>query len=284
MTYAQRQINLTFQQPNGESIHLPGLKVAAIVDMPGGIQAMSSLQMNVWGMTLAHMNQFSSAGSQMVALSNYSVTVTAGDLNGKMSNVFEGAMCQAYMDFSAIPDVSFVVAATAGFFWKGTPAAPHHYAGPHNAEDIIRALAQQIGYNFVNDNGAHAVITDQYLYGSPVQNIQRVAAAARFAFDIHNDTVTIWPNEGVRDNVIIDVGPQTGLVGYPSYYEAGFMVRSQFNPDIVRGRRIQLTSSIPKSNGLWPIQTVTHELSTQQEDGPWFTTVRLCPPPYVPNN
>jgi hypothetical protein len=130
------------------------------------------------------------------------------------------------------------------------------------------------------------VIRDQYLYGSAVSQIMQVAQAAAIPVEIANGTVTIWPNNGVRDSVEIDLGPDTNppMVGYPTYYEAGFIVTSQFNPRMLGGRNVNLTSSIPKANGTFPIQTVTHQLSTLTPDGPWFTTCRLSPPPYVPAN
>ncbi len=283
MTFAQRQINLIFSDAQG-TVELDGLKVSAIVDMPGGLQASAMLQLHVWGMTLAQMNQFSSVGTQFAAISRPGVTVLAGDVGGRMSNIFEGTIYRSFMDFSAIPEVCLVVAAVTGLYQKALPGAPRHYAGAQNAEDIIRALVASTNLQFVNDGGAHAVVRDQYVYGSVVQQIQQVAHAAGFPVEFSQGTVTIWPNDGYRDSVVIPLGPDNGLVGYPTYWESGFVVRSEFNPEIRMGRQIQLTSSIPKSNGTWPVQTVTHELSTQQQDGPWFTTTRLSPPPYVPLN
>lgn len=283
MSYAQRQINLQFQNKSG-TLDLSGLQVSAIVDMPGGTQASGSLQMHVFGMALEQMNNFSSVGSQFVALADENVTVLAGDVGEPLTNVFEGNIFRAFMDFSAIPEVSFVVAARAGLYHHAAPAAPNTYKGSHNAEDIIQALAQSIGFMFVNDGGAHAVLRDQYVYGSVIQQIKTVAGAAGFPVEIAHNTITIWPNEGVRDEVIIDVNENTGLVGYPTYYPSGFIVKTLFNPLIEMGRRINLKSTIPKANGIWHVQTVTHELYTQQQDGPWFTTTRLSPPPYVAKN
>jgi hypothetical protein len=114
--------------------------------------------------------------------------------------------------------------------------------------------------------------------------MQAVARAAAFPLVIENGTVTIWPNDGTRDDVVIELGPKTGLVGYPTFWEAGFVVKSEFNPLIANGRAVKLTSSIPKANGSWPTQNVTHELSTLSPDGPWFTTARLAPSVYVPVN
>jgi hypothetical protein len=284
MTFAQRQINLQFSNDQG-MLELDGLRCEAIITMSGGYASAAQLQLRVFGMTLAQMSQYSSTGTNMVAVQNASIIVSAGNVGGTMSQVFAGTLIKSFPDFSGIPDVSFVCAAVAGFFYKASPAAPNSYQGPQNAEDIISALAASIGYQFVN-NGAHAVLQNQYLSGSVIDQIGVVANAASFARDISNNTVTIWPNGGTRDNTVIALGPNSNppMVGYPTFWEAGFIVKSEFNPNIGNGRTINLTSSIPKANGSWPIQTVTHELSSVTPSGPWFTTARLCPSIFVPVN
>jgi len=61
-------------------------------------------------------------------------------------------------------------------------------------------------------------------------------------------------------------------------------VKSEFKPTVTNGRMINLTSGIPKANGLFPIIQSTHEISTLTPDGPWFTISKLAPGPYVPRN
>lgn len=279
MTFAQRQINLQFSNDQG-AVELDGLRCEAIITNPGGYSGYGQLQLRVFGMTLNQMNQYSSTGTNMVAVQNASIIVSAGNVGGTISQVFAGTLIRSFPDFSGAPDVSFVCAAIAGYFYKSSPAAPNSYKGAQNAEDIIRALTASIGFQFVN-NGAHAVLQNQYLSGSAIDQIATVARAASFATAIENNTVTIWPNNGTRDDTVIALGPTTGMVGYPTYWEAGFIVKSEFNQNIGNGRTINLTSSIPKANGSWPIQTVTHELSSVTPDGPWFTTAKLCPSNYV---
>ena len=283
MSYAARQINLLFRSSAGV-LELNGLQVSAVINLAGGTQCSARLQMHIWGMTLQQMDQYSSVGSQLVAVAENSVTVMAGNQGAPMSNAFEGTIYRAFMDFSSIPNVAFVVSGVAGLYQRALPSVPNQYAGPHAAENIIATLAQRGGFLFVNAGGAHAILRDQYVYGSVVQQIEQVAAAAGFPVEIAKGTVTIWPNLGFRDTLVIPVNASLGMVGYPTYYEAGFIVKTQYNPDIEMGRQIQLASTIPKANGLWPVQTVTHELSTQQQGGPWFTTARLAPPPYVAQN
>lgn len=284
MSFAVRQINLQFTSANGKTLKLEGLRCSAVITNPGGNSAFGQLQLQVYGMTLDQMNEYSSTGSNMVAVQDQSVTVTAGNQNGSLNQVFSGTLISSFIDLSNVPEVSFVCAAVAGYYNKAAPSAPNTYEGSQKAEDIIAALAGQIGYAFENKNGATAVVQNQYLSGSIIDQMQAVARAASFPMIIENKTVTIFPNNGTRDDIIIEMSAETGLVGYPSYWEAGFVVRSEFNPIITIGRIINLKSQLPKANGKFPIQYVTHELSTLTPDGPWFTTSKLSPAVYVPVN
>lgn len=283
MSFVQRQISVQFSTDT-QTFDLEGLKVSVIISQFGGSLGQGQMQMSVWGMSLDQMNELSSIGSVPAVVTSNSVTVSAGDVGGKMTQVFYGTIVRSFPDFSGSPDVCFTVTATAGYYQKAQTIPAKHYSGSNNAETIIQALAESVGLVFENPNNVHVVVRDQYLYGSAMSQIMQVAQAAAIPVEIANGTVTIWPNDGVRDSVEIDLGPDNGLVGYPTYYEAGFIVTSEFNPRMLGGRNVNLTSSIPKANGTFPIQTVTHQLSTLTQDGPWFTTCRLSPPPYVPAN
>lgn len=284
MTFAVRQINLQFTSTDGSLVNLEGLRCSAVITNPGGYSAFGQLQLKVFGMTLEQMNQYSSTGTNMVAVQDQSVTVSAGNFGGTLNQVFSGTLISSYIDFSSVPDVSFTCAAVAGYYNKAAPSAPNTYPGAQNAEDIIASLASAIGYTFNNTNKAHFVLQNQYTSGSIIDQIQQVARAASLPIVIENNSVTIWPNDGTRDNIVIELNATTGLVGYPSYWEAGFIVKSEFNPVISNGRTINLTSTLPKANGQFPVQYVTHEISTLSPEGPWFTTSKLSPGPYVSKN
>lgn len=286
MTFAKRKINLSFTSADGSVVNLSGLRCSAIITNPGGNTAFGQIQLRVYGMTLEQMNQYSSSGSNMVAVQNQSVTVFAGNEGGAMNEVFSGTLISSFIDLSHQPEVCFVCAAVAGYYNKAAPSAPNTYQGAQNAEDIIASLVGLMGspWSFNNPNKAHAVLQNQYLSGSIIDQIQTVARNASFPMAIENNTVTIWPNDGTRDDVVIEVSSLTGMVGYPSYWEAGFVVKTEFNPVITTGRTINLTSGLPKANGSFPVQYVTHELSTLTPDGPWFTVSKLSPSVYVAKN
>lgn len=286
MTFAVRQINLVFTTPNQDPVVLKDIKCHAVITNPGGYHAFGQLQLKVWGMTLEQMNTYSAVGTNQVVLQNQSVTVFAGDQGGTINQVFSGGIVSSYIDLAHQPEIAFSCAALAGYKPKGTPSAPNSWPDSINAEDVIQALVKQMGspWECVVAPGTHAVLQNQYVSGSIIDQILAIAKNARLPIKIENNKIYIWPNDGYIDDTIVEIGPDTGLVGYPSYWEAGFIVKSEFKPSITNGRAVNLKSGLPKANGKFPIIYSTHELATQTPDGPWFTTSKLAPFPYVPNN
>lgn len=287
MTFAIRQINLQFSNKKGEILDLKGLRCNAVINNPGGSAAFGKLHLQVYGMTLEHMNAYSSTGANLVFVQQNRVTVSAGNQGSALSQIFSGTIISSYIDFSSIPDVSFVVEAVSGYYQQGVQIAPLQVNGSANVEDLIKSIAESNGFTFKNSlapNNAHFVVQNQYISGSAMEQMSTLANLAKFPMIVENDTISIWGNEKVRDLVQINVNPQTGLIGYPSYWAAGFMIKQEFSPENLIGRIVNLKSVIPKSNGPWPIQMATHELSTLTPNGSWFTTSRLSPQPYVAKN
>lgn len=278
MSFVTRQINLQFSGSQEGKVVLEGMRCQAVIFNPGGDNSIAQIQLKVYGMSLEHMNRYSSEGANLVQAQNYSVTVVVGDEGNPLLQVFSGHIYSSFIDFSSVPDVSFVVSAAAGYLEKVTPVAPNTYPGSQNAEDIIEALTNSMGkpWAFQNyNNNAHAIVTNQYLSGSVIQQIQTVAKAACLPIKIENNTVSIWSNGTNVDGVIVAISPQQGLVGYPAYIPAGFSIKTQFNASITNGRKINLTTAIIKANGLWDAHVITHELSSVTPDGPWFTNCIL---------
>ena len=290
MSFVKRNIVLQFSNNKGtDEINLSGLRSVVTVTNPGGNNSYGALVLKVYGMTLDQMNTYSSTGANFTALSNQSITVSAGSEGSIPLQIFSGTLRRSYIDFSNIPDVAFVCEATSGLFQKVKPIDSLQSKGNANAEDLIKALAESNGFGFTNavgDSAAHFVLQNQYAEGSAISQIETIASASNFAIAIENNRVYIWANGKTRDDTIINVNEYTGMVGYPSYWDAGLIVKQEFNGSVLTGRQIQLDSIIPKSKGLWNIISTTHELSTIIADGPWFTTSKLAwkETPNVPNN
>ena len=281
MSFVARQINLQFSGSISGPVVLKGLRCQAMISNPGGSNSYGSLSIKIYGMSLTHMNEFSLASANLVSAENYSIAVLAGDYGHPLVSAFNGHIISSYIDFTESPDVAFIVSAVSGYYEKASPSAPNTYQGAQNAEDIIKSLTTSMvasdgnKWAFTNNN-AHAVIFNQYVSGSILDQITDIANIAGFPWKIENNTVSIWENTGNSDNVVIDISPQTGLVGYPSYWAQGFYIKTQFSQLITNGRKINLSQTvIPKANGPWDIHAITHELSTLTPDGTWFSNARL---------
>lgn len=282
MSFVERAIDVQFilsegslDEDENNLVTLTGHRCQALISNPGGDNMVGSLQLRIFGMKQRDMNKFSTQGANPMSYKNNTVKVSAGDVGGQIRQVFEGTIIRSAINYNTAPDVSFDVTAVSAFFAQVAPTSPNSYKGNIDVATVIEALAKSIGYAFHN-NGVSVMLSNQYLSGSAVDQINTIANAARIPVCIENGVVSIWPNDGARDGLTIALSPQTGMVGYPEFTDIGFLVRSLFNQDIQNGRRLNVHDSvIEKANGDWMVQTVTHELSTMEPNGPWFTRANL---------
>jgi len=285
MTFAKKQLTIIFSI-DGKELYLEGLRCHALIRNAGGANAFSNAEIVINGMTLDQMNKYSSTGATTaqgaLALNKITVTILAGDQNEVIGQVFSGQVLKSYIDFSSVPEVAFVCSAQSGLWEKANPAKANSWKGTQDVEVLIESLVKQMGspWTFKN-NGAHAVVQNQYVYGSIINQIQKLAKYSSIPLSIDGNVISIWPNDGTRDNMVIDVSSETGLIGYPSFNEIGFSIKTEYNPNMINGRIVNLKTVIPKANGKAPIQSSAHELSTLTPDGPWFTNVILSPSSYV---
>jgi hypothetical protein len=240
-----------------------------------GVQA----QVKVWGLSLAQMNAYCSRIPTAVGLNQFSLSIAAGDLNGNLVEVVTGPIWESFIDLTGAPESCFVVSMT-GIYTAANPTAPQSQSGAQNAEDLIASICAGAGFTLKN-NGAHAVLRNQVAYGSALDQIDRIARAAGFAWSWIGDTFFIWPADGTVDDTVVQIGPNTTpqMVNYPQYWQQGVIVTSLFNPQVRLGRQMEVVGSVlTKANGLWQIVGVQHDLATMLDKGPWFTTATLASP------
>jgi hypothetical protein len=65
------------------------------------------------------------------------------------------------------------------------------------------------------------------------------------------------------------------MVGYPAFAQNAIYVKSLFNPLIVFGTLAKVTSSLPVASKTLRVNAVSHTLSSESPNGPWFTTASL---------
>jgi hypothetical protein len=277
MAFTERQLKFTFSGSPAGSFSAAGLRAMVSVQQytgPIGVRA----EVKIWGLSLAQMTAYSTPISSAInaALPDARLIVEAGDQTG-FSKVIDAPIFQSYIDFSETPDSAFYVF-VAGIYDKSDPNSGQSWKGTQNAEQIIAGLCALGGYNFAN-NGAHQPLRNPSVPPDSIINqIEAIASEADFEWSWGlNNAVSIWPQGGTADDVVIDVGPATdpAMVGYPKWWPLGLIVTSLFNSEIQLARTMNVISSIPNAQGKWAIQNVRHELATMMEKGPWFTTAVL---------
>lgn len=273
MSFVQRQLRFTFSGEKVGTLSVKGLRAIANVQAYIG-KAGVAAQLCVWGMKLEQMNAYSSARPAGVGIEEFSVAIEAGDIDAPLYKIVDAAIWRSFLDLEGAPDSAFNVT-VAGTLYKGakTIAAQSH-AGSQPAETLIQSICNASGLTLHN-NGAHNVLRNHATYGSAIDQIVDIARAAQFKVSFFGNNVYIWPETGNRDDVTVDVGPDTGMVGYPRWWEMGLIVTTRFNREIQVGRQVRVTSSIPKANGVWSAMQVNHELGTMFDNAPWFTTAVL---------
>jgi hypothetical protein len=291
MSFAKRAINIRFllnndvlSSNNTNTLDLTGYQCELTVSNPGAVLVAQTLQMHIYGMSPADMNQFSTDGLNALSVRDDQVIVSAGDVGGNIRQIFAGTITAAFSDYSGMPDVAFVVSAQAAFFHKIQPSNANSFKGEADVATIISGLCKQIGFT-PHNNGVNTSVTDQYLKGSIIEQINKICDIAGIACAIEGTNVYIWPNSGTRDNQTFTISPENGRVGYPTFTPMGIQVKTLFNSDLQTGRQIIVKSSIPKAaKDDWVVQNATHDLSTLTNDGPWFTIINLVKRGYALSN
>jgi hypothetical protein len=295
MSFAERVLRFSFSGAASGSFSAAGLR-AAVSIRASPDRAGSAATARIWGLTLEQMTQYSSKLASVpggIQVQQFNLIIEAGDTRpvtsgihlggvtvpvnnpgGNLQQVINGPIFTSSIDLSGAPDSVFNIICM-DTFTASNPIAPQSWPGTQNAEDLIASICAAASLTFDNSAGAHAVLRNQSVYGSAIDQIARIANNAELNWKKDGNTISIWPHDSAIDDVVIPLGPDTGLVGYPSFADVSLIVTSLFNPEIQIGRRINLTSSIPNANGVWQVVQVNHDLTTMMAKGPWFTTARL---------
>jgi hypothetical protein len=279
MSFVKRAITVNFQLSNDDfgngnnSLTVSGLRVEAMISEAGGT-AGSTLYAKIYGMRESDMLKCCTYAQFYNDLKKIVVTVIAGDSVAGMSQVFQGTIHDCRIDYDNAPDVALVIQCRAGYYEQVSSAAPNSHAGSCDVATMIQSLAKSIGFQFKN-SGVNQSLQNHYTYGSVIEQIQDIARAAQIDLSISNGKITIWPVGAGNDSEEIVISPANGLRGYPTFISYGYQITSEFNADIVHGRKCQLTTSIQRANGKFYILSVQHMISSEMPEGPWFSMAIL---------
>ncbi|MGF6633519.1 baseplate hub protein [Paraburkholderia sp. MM6662-R1] len=288
MTFKERQIDVQFTLaddafPGGsKTLSLKRHRIQASISSEArGAFAHYAIAIRIFGMRLLDMNALTIWNREGVLNATNRITVTAGNAGEMLYTVFDGTIFGAVPQFDDNGESSFVVTGRGALMEQVTPAAPKHYEGTLDVRSLIAGLAQQAGLTF-QDHGVTAKISGQYLWGSTMDQIERLAMASRtVALLDHRRVLHIWPADGFPKLPEVNLAPGQGLIGYPKFEPTGMVVRAEFDPALLYGSQVNVKSIIPLATGKWSIISLTHDLTTLTPNGGWFTDLRLNLPGFT---
>jgi len=293
-TFSRRRINLRFTLGRGDfgaagedAVELTGYRVSATIDKTGGV-SFTTTNLRVWGLPLDVMNKLIILGRGIAqnARERNTVTISAGDDESGLSVVFVGNIIECWADFNSSPEVCLNVFASAGYVDKLKPVPPTSYKGTVDARTVMAGIAAQMSPPVpLEDGGVDVKLSNPYYPGTLWDQALDCAREGQFNLFLDDTVLAIWPRGGSRGGLIPDIGPDTGLVGYPAHTQGGIEFTTLFNPSIVFGGRVKLRSILsPVIGDTWTPAIVTHELEAEMPNGKWFTNVQcflLDQPTYV---
>jgi hypothetical protein len=261
MTYVRRFIDVTFTGPTTLTFNDHGdnaLRKSARIQKAGGF-ALGSLELEIRGLSLAHINQLSTFGTRVHPNNNYTVQVDAGDEINGMSTVFIGNITQAWADMKAMPDCPFHVLALGGGNAATMRTQPSSFQGPTDPTTI-----------FENHATNPQKLNDPYFWGSPWKQMKEVLQAAHLDGFIDDKTFAVWtPGKSVRTGTIF-IAPGQGLRDYPAFTEYGVQVHTEFRRALSYGSTMTIQSSIQPACGDWQIIRIDYDLQSNTPHGSWY--------------
>lgn len=273
MTYKKRTLKFEFTLKDGafdESgnniLTIDNIKAEIEIGAYGGITG-TTLEARVYGLSIDNMALLSYKGIQLNGAKQNMMKVWADD-----RPVFFGSITNCFADLNQMPDAPLIISAFSTGFDQSITAAPFSKEGVASVNEIITTIAASIGYTVVN-NGVLAKLENPYFEGNPISQIQQCSHAAGIEIDFRLGAIYIWPQGGSIDDTIPLISPQHGLIGYPVFSNYGINFQCQYSDLILRGRKIQLETSLPNGSGVYTVQSAVHHLSTWTEGGPWSTIV-----------
>ena len=261
----------TFSDKTSDTIDLSGFRCRAHIESSAVDLALGRLTLQIFGMKMADMVKLSTDGYRPFEHGLASIALSAGNKEKGMYQIYKGTVMSGHIDIN-MPEASIILMATPSWEASLTNNPPNSYKGEVDVASLMESLAKQMNHAFIN-NGVTKKVRNPYYTGSIKDQLKTIAESTQTICVIENDTVTIWNNGSARDDITIELSPETGLIGYPTFDHSFIILKSIFNPNFILGSRINVVSDFEKANGITHAFQVIHEISTLEDNAPWFTTI-----------
>lgn len=285
-SFQRRRIRVTLQlatgaferEGNPDTIVLEDFRTKVEIHAPGGAE-FAVCRLRIMGLKKDVMDRMTFINYLNLDYWRNVLQVEATDENGLFVSIFLGEIMQSHPEYMGAPDVPFVVEAKSGLVGSLKPALSVSYPGARKVSEMMAVQAAELGLTLEN-NGVESTLTDQYLAGSPVYKIQRIAQDARiqFWFLQEQGILAIAPAGKPREEIPpIKYSMETGLVGWPTRLHNGVAFTALFRTQAAHGCKITIESSVPICNGEWYVISMSHRLDAETPGGAWFTDFVAAP-------
>lgn len=260
----------TFSQSAASGTLQNGLRMSAIITSTVG-DTPNDLVLTIWGLTLSHMNQLTTLGTQTWQYNDNTIDLYAGTAKTQLNEVYKGKINEAYMDGTSQPQVCFRLKGSVSAGVNSVkPVSATTKQGTVPALPIFQQLAGQMGLQFQN-NGVNANITNPYYAGNTWTKVRKLAFDTKTDVYIDRGMMYVAPaGQPTGDSGVVLQPPTTK--GYPICRPNGLTVTAIWNPAYKPGNTVTVKSDIVPACGQWHVYKLTHELDTLLPHGKWFTT------------
>ncbi|MGX5803485.1 baseplate hub protein [Bradyrhizobium sp. Arg314] len=272
MAFSQKKITVQFELANGEfqgggnTATVSGLRVSCKIVSTGN--GSGQAEISIWGLPLELMNQLSTLGSQLYQTYHNGISVLAGDDETGQNLVFVGDIIYAYVEAQAMPDVCFRISARPGHFSAMKPIPPISIRGSGDVAQMMKGLAGQMGFGFENA-GVNVKLANPYYPGTAMQQAIAIARHGNFTIGFDRGTMVIVQPGKARDGDAVLISPQTSMIGYPMFQEAGIMVRALYDPAVKYQGLIEVKSDLTPACGIWNVISLVYQLEAMMPHGKW---------------
>lgn len=274
-TYSEKLITVEFKLYNQkEPVRLSDYRCALSMSNAGG-RSQSQIDLSIFNVNQDLTQMIVGQGFSTPRITNAVVSVLAGAAN-EQTQIYQGTIYDAFVDYNQMPDVPLRIKSTSTYFYRVKPVAPNSYINGVDVAEVIKGLAKACNYTFVN-HGVSVILKDMYLCGSAIEQIMDCVDAADIGCTIHNGVVEISRKGDFLSDVVTEISPETGLIGYPTVTNSGVLVNMVFSPKLRRLNRVNIKSGNKAANGLFTIRTMEHNISTKTPGGSWLTSMLVFP-------
>lgn len=185
--------------------------------------------------------------------------------------IFAGYMTSSIANMNSVPNTALMITATANADLQNKTASPFSFNGSMPVTSVISAICKAAGYTPYIVGLEGKVISNPHYEGSVFDQLRAVCDDLNIAMSVAPPSISFWPQESTKDDVKPLISPEYGLIGYPVFSNGGVMFQTQFSTLLTTGRDIELQTTLPHASGVYKLTSVTHELSSWMEDGPWHS-------------